>query len=100
VNDLIMPPLGLLLAQVDFRELKVVLKASPPAVTLNYGAFVSAVLDFLIVGFALFLVVKGINRMHRKPPSPPPDTRECPHCCSAIPLRATRCGHCTSPLNP
>ena len=75
VNDVIMPPIGLLLGGVDFSELKILLKAATSeteAVTLNYGAFINTVIDFLIVAFAIFMVIKGINATKKKQPAPPP----------------------------
>lgn len=114
VSDVIMPPIGLLVGGVDFSDLFVVLKqdavAGPfatvaeaqkaGAVTLNYGMFINTVISFLIVGFAVFLLVKGLNTMKRKQEAPPaePTTKECPHCFSVIPIKATRCGFCTSAL--
>ena len=114
VNDLIMPPIGLLLGNVDFSSLFMVLKegkvAAPystladakaaGAVTLNYGVFINTIISFLIVAIAVFIVVKNVNRLKREEPVPPaaPTTKECPFCLSAIPLRAVKCGHCTSVL--
>lgn len=114
VSDVLMPPLGMLLGDVDFSNLFMVLKdgtlAGPyvtveaakeaGAVTLNYGLFVNTAVNFLIVAFAIFFVVRSINRLKKKEEAPPaePTTKECPHCLSAIPIKATRCGHCTSEL--
>lgn len=114
VSDVIMPPIGLLLGNVDFSNLFIVLKegASPGpyvsladagkagAVTLNYGVFVNTVISFLIVAFAVFIVIRYINRLKRKEeaPAPAPTTKECPFCLNTIPLNALRCGHCTSDL--
>jgi len=113
VNDLIMPPVGLLLGNVDFTSLFTVLKegkvAAPyasladakaaGAVTLNYGVFINTIISFLIVAFAVFLVVKNVNRLKREEQAPAePTTKECPFCISAIPVKAVRCGHCTSDL--
>jgi large conductance mechanosensitive channel len=115
VSDVIMPPIGLLLGNVDFSNLFVVLKhgaemAGPyatladaqtaGAVTLNYGSFVNTVISFLIVAVAVFFLVKGINQLKRKEeaPSAEPTTKECPHCFSVIPIKATRCPMCTSEL--
>lgn len=114
VSDVLMPPLGMLLGNVDFSNLFMVLKdgtlAGPyvtveaakeaGAVTLNYGLFVNTAVNFLIVAFAIFFVVRSINRLKKKEEVPPaePTTKECPHCLSAIPIKATRCGHCTSEL--
>ena len=114
VSDVLMPPIGLLLGNVDFSNLFLVLKegkiAGPyatvaaakgaGAVTLNYGLFVNTVVNFLIVAFAIFYVVRGMNSLKKKEEATPaaPTTKECPHCLSAIPVKATRCGHCTSEL--
>jgi len=114
VNDVLMPPIGLLLGNVDFTNLFIVLKegaATGPyasladaqaagAVTLNYGLFVNTVISFVIVAFAVFLLIRSINRLQRQEEAPPaePTTKECPHCLSTIPLQATRCPHCTSEL--
>ena len=70
------------------------------AVTLNLGVFINAVISFLIVAFAVFLVVKGMNKMQKEEAPPPPDTKECPFCFSTIPIQASRCPHCTSELAP
>lgn len=114
VSDILMPPIGLLLGKVDFSNLFVVLKegtvlgpyASPAAakavgaVTINYGIFVNTIISFLIVAFAVFLLVRNINKLKRKEEEPPavPSTKECPYCLSAIPIKAIRCAHCTSEL--
>jgi large conductance mechanosensitive channel len=110
VNDIIMPPIGKVLGGVDFSNLFVVLgegsfpslKAAKDAgaATLNYGLFLNTVINFGIVAFALFLVVKGINSLRREEPAPAaaPTTKTCQFCQSAIALKATRCPHCTSNL--
>jgi len=114
VSDVVMPPIGLLLGNVDFSNLFVVLKegnAAGPyatvaaakaagAVTLNYGLFLNTVVNFLIVAFAIFFLVRGMNSLKKKEAAAPavPTTKECPHCLSTIPIKATRCGHCTSAL--
>jgi large conductance mechanosensitive channel len=113
VNDLVMPPIGLLLGNVDFTDLFVVLKdgskAAGPyatladaqaagAVTLNYGVFISRVVTFLIVAFAVFLVVRALNRMKRPATAAAPVTKECPYCVSTIGIKASRCPNCTSQL--
>jgi len=113
VNDVIMPPIGLALGQVDFKDLFVLLKEGTTpgpyatvaaakaagAVTLNWGAFVNTVINFLIVGFAIFMIVRAVNRIHKKPePAPAAPTKECPYCLSSVPLKATRCPQCTSEL--
>ncbi len=115
VNDVIMPPIGLLLGNVDFSNLFLVLKhgttpgpyltqaaaSEAGAVTLNYGLFINTVISFLIVAFAVFLLVKQVNRLKRKDESapPPPTTRQCPYCVSIIDKSATRCPNCTSALD-
>jgi len=107
VTDVLMPPIGLLLGRVDFTNLFVNLSGqSYPTVaaakvagagTLNYGLFIQAVIDFVLVAFAVFLLVRQVNRLQRPAPSvPAPATRPCPYCRSAIDPRATRCPHCTS----
>ena len=95
VNDIIMPPLGWLIGNVDFSKLKIHL---PGNVTINYGAFVNSILDFVIVAFAIFLVVKQINLLKKGPPPAEPTTKECPKCFSNISKKATRCPNCTSEL--
>ncbi|MGI6638323.1 MAG: large-conductance mechanosensitive channel protein MscL [Desulfobulbus sp.] len=101
VNDVMMPPIGLLLGNVDFSNLALTLKeksAEAEAVTLNYGMFVNTVLDFLIVAFAIFMIIKQINRLKKQEPAPEASTKDCPRCFSSIPIQATRCPHCTSEL--
>jgi len=103
VNDVVMPPIGLLLGKVDFSNLAITLKtktATAEAVTLKYGIFINTVLDFVIVAFAIFLMIKQINRFKRTEEAPPtePTTKECPKCFSIIPIKATRCPNCTSDL--
>lgn len=113
VDDVIMPPIGLLLGNVDFSNLFITLKqgAAGPyttlelarkagAVTLNYGAFLNTIVSFVIVAFSVFLLVKGMNQLKRQQEAAPaaPTTRECPHCLSTIPIKATKCAHCTSQL--
>ena len=114
VSEVVMPPIGLLLGNVDFSNLFIVLKegkiAGPyatvaaakeaGAVTLNYGLFVNTVVNFVIVALAVFFLIRGINALKKKEEAPPavPTTKECPHCLSTIPIKATRCGHCTSDL--
>ena len=115
VADVIMPPIGLLLGNVDFTNLFVVIKqgaaAAGPyasleaaqkagAVTINYGTFINTVISFLIVAFCVFILVKNINVLKRKEEAPPaePTTKECPFCLSTIPIKATRCAFCTSEL--
>jgi large conductance mechanosensitive channel len=108
VNDVLMPPLGLVLGRVDFSNLFLNLGSQhyatlaeakqAGAATINYGLFINTVIDFVIVAFAIFLLVRQINRLNRKAPPPPPATKSCPYCVTAIPIAATRCPACTSQL--
>ncbi|HNS63189.1 MAG TPA: large conductance mechanosensitive channel protein MscL [Anaerolineaceae bacterium] len=108
VNDVVMPPIGKLLGGVNFADLFIDLSGTNPASvqaakdagvpTLNYGAFLNTVIDFIIVAFVMFLVVKAINKMKKPAPAAAPTTKECPYCKTEIPLAATRCPHCTSQL--
>jgi large conductance mechanosensitive channel len=112
VDDVLMPPIGLLLGGVDFSDLFVTLKdgaAAGPyaslaaartagAVTLNLGLFVNAVISFLIVAFAVFLLIRGLNKLQKPKEAPAATTKECPQCTSAIPVKAKRCPQCTSQL--
>jgi len=108
VSDVLMPPIGLLLGKVDFSNLFINMSGKTfesladakkaGAATLNYGLFLNTTIDFLIVGFAIFLMVRQVNRMKRQAVAPAPTTRECPFCYTAIPVKATRCPHCTSEL--
>ncbi len=114
VADVLMPPIGLLLGGVDFSNLYLVLKdgkrAGPylaltdaqtaGAVTLNYGLFINQIISFIIVAFALFMVIKVMNRLKREQPAPAaaPTTKDCPQCAMAIPVAARRCPHCTSTI--
>jgi large conductance mechanosensitive channel len=107
VNDVLMPPIGMLMGKMDFSNLFVTLGGptyatlaeaeAAGAPTLRYGLFINSIIDFLIVAFAIFLVVQQMNRLKRKPPEDP-TTKECPYCVSQIPLGATRCPSCTSEL--
>jgi large conductance mechanosensitive channel len=111
VSDVLMPPVGLVIGKVDFSGLYLNLTGTSypslaaakaaGAATVNYGLFLNAAVDFLIVAFVLFLVIRMSNHMQHvivKPVVPPPETRDCPYCCLAIPVKATRCGYCTSTL--
>jgi len=109
VNDILMPPIGLLLGRVNFENLFVALsgahyntlaEAKAAGVpTINYGLFINAILDFVLVAFAVFLLVRWINRMRCQPEAAAtPTTRNCPYCLSSIPLQALRCPQCTSQL--
>lgn len=95
VNDIITPPLGLLLGRMDFSSLAISLNEKT---TIKYGAFINTVVDFVIVAFAIFVVVKQLNRLKKAPPPADPTTKECPKCCTVIPIKASRCPHCTSEL--
>ncbi len=107
VNDLLMPPLGLLLGKVDFANLFLSLSSrtfqtlaeakAAGAPTLNYGLFINTVLNFLIVAFAVFLLIRQVNRWAPKP-AVAPAARDCPYCAMSVPLKAVRCAHCTSEL--
>jgi large conductance mechanosensitive channel len=114
VQDVIMPPIGLLLGNVDFSNIFAVLKEgkvagpyasvaaakSAGAVTINFGVFVNTIISFIIVAFAVFLLVRAINKLRRQEEAPPPvsTTKECTYCFSKIPIKATRCPNCTSEL--
>lgn len=110
VNDILMPPIGVLLGGVDFANLFINLSGKPyasladaqaaGAATINYGLFLNTIIDFVIVAFAIFLLIRAVNRMRREQETPPaaPTTKECPYCLSTIPIKATRCANCTSQL--
>ncbi len=105
VNDVLMPPIGLLLGKVDFTNLFLNLSGkhyenlsaakTAGAATVNYGLFLNTIIDFAILAFAIFLLVRQINRLKRQPE---PSTKSCPYCLSKIPVKATKCSHCTSEL--
>lgn len=106
VNDILMPPIGLLLGGVNFNNLFITLSGeryptleaakAAGAATINYGVFINTVINFIIVAFVIFLIVRQVNRMRREAPT----TKDCPYCFSKVPLRATRCPNCTSALQP
>jgi large conductance mechanosensitive channel len=108
VSDIIMPPIGLLLGKVDFSSLFLNISGTSyetlaqakaaGAATINYGMFLNAVVDFVIVAFVIFLMVRQINKWNKPAPAAPPATKDCPYCVSAIPMKATRCPNCTSEL--
>ncbi|HEX9265379.1 MAG TPA: large-conductance mechanosensitive channel protein MscL [Candidatus Binatia bacterium] len=109
VEDILMPPIGLGLGKVDFSNLFINLSTkdypsvaaakAAGAATLNYGIFLNNILNFLIVAFAVFLVIKQVNRLHEPAPAAAaPITKDCPHCLSAIPVKAMKCAHCTADL--
>jgi len=107
VSDVLMPPIGLLMGHVDFSSLFLTLSGQPQpslaaakaagAPTINYGVFLQTIVDFMIIAFVIFLIVKQVNRLKSSDaPAAPPTTRGCPYCLSDIPVKATRCAHCTS----
>jgi large conductance mechanosensitive channel len=108
VNDILMPPIGLILGKVDFSSLffnisgtsypTLAAAKAAGAATINYGTFINSVIDFLIVTFVIFLLVRQVNRWSKPAPAPVSTTKDCPYCASAIPLKATRCPLCTSEL--
>jgi large conductance mechanosensitive channel len=108
VNDILMPPIGMLLGGVDFTNLYISLNGqtyaslaaaqAAGAPTINYGIFLTTIIDFIIVAFVIFLIVRTMNRMKAQPAPAEPVTKECPHCFTAIPIKATRCPNCTSEL--
>jgi len=110
VGDVLMPPIGLLMGNVDFSSLFINLSGqsyaslaeakAAGAPVISYGVFLNTVIDFIIIAFVIFLLVKQINRLKTQPAPVAPNTRDCPHCLSNIPLKASRCAHCTSELKP
>jgi large conductance mechanosensitive channel len=113
VKDIIMPPIGLLTGGLDFSNQFLVIKPAPGgaafatpadavkagAITWNYGSFITLLINFLIVAFAIFLIVKGVNKMKRPAPTAAPVSKECPACAMTIPIKAMRCPHCTTELS-
>lgn len=102
VGDVLMPPIGVLIGGVDFSSFGITLREAVdknPAAILKYGVFLNNIIDFTIVAFAVFLIVKAVNRMQRKQvPAPVVTTKQCPECSMSIPIEAKRCGHCTTKL--
>lgn len=106
VKDVLMPPIGLLLGKVDFSDLKLVLTSGENPVSINYGLFINALISFIIVAFAVFILIKAINKLQEKmtkeeaieQAAAEPTTKTCPYCCTEIPVKACRCPHCTSEL--
>ncbi len=109
VNDIIMPIIGQLLGKVNFTDLFINLSGgsytslaaakAAGAATINYGVFINAIINFLIIAFVIFLIVRQINRLKKAPEPAAPSTKDCPYCFTAIPIPATRCPHCTSELH-
>ena len=108
VADILMPPLGRIMGKVDFTNLFIDLSGTgytslaeakkAGAATINYGLFINTIIDFIIVAFAIFLLIRQINRLKKAPPPADPTAKDCPFCLSSIPLKACRCPHCTSEL--
>ena len=106
VSDVLMPPLGLLMGKVDFSSLFINLSGTPQpsltaakaagAPTINYGVFLQATFDFIIIAFVIFLFIKQVNRLKQPAPAAAATTKDCPYCLSAIPIKAAKCAHCTS----
>ena len=109
VKDIVMPPIGLLLGDVNFSNLFINLSSTSyatlemaqkaGAATINYGAFINTLIDFVIIAFAIFMVIKQMNKMKKEEPAADPTTKDCPQCLSSIPIKATKCGHCTSDVS-
>ena len=108
VNDIVMPPIGLLLGKVDFNNLFINLSGKPyatlaaakeaGAATINYGVFINTIIEFLIIALVVFLLVRQISKIMKPAAPPAPPTKDCPYCFSAVPIKATRCPNCTSQL--
>jgi large conductance mechanosensitive channel len=108
VEDVLMPPIGLALGRVDFSNLFINLSGkdypsvaaakAAGAATLNYGIFINNIINFLIIALAIFLIIRQVNRFQRPAPAAAPTNKECPYCLSAVPVKASRCAHCTSDI--
>ena len=99
VNDIIMPLVSVITGGFDFKQLSITLGQGEGAATLNYGAFITAIINFLIIAFVIFTMIKALNKLSRKKKEEPePTTKECPYCKSEIPIEAVKCPHCTSEL--
>ncbi|QSV45885.1 large conductance mechanosensitive channel protein MscL [Geobacter benzoatilyticus] len=108
VSDIVMPPLGMVMGKVNFTDLFINLSDTPydslkaakdaGAPVISYGVFINTMIDFIIIAFVIFLVIKQINRLKKEPAPAPPNTKDCPYCLSAVPVKATKCGFCTSDL--
>jgi large conductance mechanosensitive channel len=102
VSDIIMPPIGIMLGGVDFSDLAITFREATngvPAITLSYGIFINTVIDFIIIAFAVFVLIKQINKFKRRELPPTPTQKECPHCLSKISLKATKCAFCTADIS-
>src|ERR1035437_3520219 len=110
VNDILMPPIGVLLGKMDFASLFVSISSqhyqrladakAAGAATINYGLFLNTIIDFVVVAFIIFLLIRQVNRFKKKEEPAVPVTKDCPYCLSAVSVKATRCPHCTSELKP
>lgn len=110
VNDILMPPIGLLLGKVDFSSLYLNISSksyasladaqAAGAPTINYGIFLNSIIQFIIIAFVIFLIVRQVNQLKKPLPVSAPETRECPHCFSPISKKADRCPYCTSEIKP
>ena len=108
VDDILMPPIGVALGNVDFSNLFINLSGkeyssvaaakAAGAATLNYGIFINNILNFIIIAFAVFLLVRQINRMQTPAPAPAAATKDCPYCLTPVPVKAVKCAHCTSEI--
>ncbi len=108
VSDIVMPPLGMVMGKVNFTDLFINLSDTPydslkaakdaGAPVISYGVFINTMIDFIIIAFVIFMVIKQINRLKKEPAPAPPNTKDCPYCLSAVPVKATKCGFCTSDL--
>ncbi len=108
VSDIVMPPLGMVMGKVNFTDLFINLSDTPydslkaakdaGAPVISYGVFINTMIDFIIIAFVIFMVIKQINRMKKEPAPAPPNTKDCPYCLSAVPVKATKCGFCTSDI--
>jgi large conductance mechanosensitive channel len=109
VKDVIMPPIGMLMGDINFADMFVALDGkayatlseaqAAAAPTINYGLFINSVISFIIVALAIFVLIKQINAIKKQPAPPDPNTKECPYCKESIPIAAVKCSHCTSDLN-
>jgi len=99
VNDIVMPLISLLTGGMDFSSLSIPLGQGEEAAALNYGAFISAIINFLLISLVIFLLIRTLNKFHKEEPAAEPTEKECPYCKSTISIKATRCPHCTSELS-